>query len=270
MILFQSALNTFTNIQKQSYEEYIKLCYHSSTKIGYTEKHHIIPRSMGGSDEPSNLTVLTGREHFLAHMLLCEMFPQNRKLALALSFFKGHVSPEEYEAAKIINANAKKLLNAEQEQMLIQLRTANKSFKEIQNHFQIAFGITLKKSSLSGILRKLGLTENAEQRALRYQQVAETQQTQNKFNTPSREQGAAKLRGRTKQSCVGVAKVAESKIKLPSTIRRECVERKDNGQTYMQIFCWLKSLGHDFSLGGMSGMIHRARQDFNLSLKAAT
>lgn len=35
-----------------------------------TEKHHIIPRCMGGGDEESNLVLLTGREHYIAHLLL--------------------------------------------------------------------------------------------------------------------------------------------------------------------------------------------------------
>ena len=34
------------------------------------EVHHIIPRSLGGTDELSNLTKLTPREHYLAHYLL--------------------------------------------------------------------------------------------------------------------------------------------------------------------------------------------------------
>lgn len=37
---------------------------------GYCERHHILPRSMGGSNAPDNIAVLTGREHFLAHWLL--------------------------------------------------------------------------------------------------------------------------------------------------------------------------------------------------------
>jgi len=37
---------------------------------GYTERHHILPRALGGSDDPSNLVVLTGREHWVAHLLL--------------------------------------------------------------------------------------------------------------------------------------------------------------------------------------------------------
>lgn len=37
---------------------------------GYIEKHHIIPRSLGGTDEESNLVKLTAREHFVCHLLL--------------------------------------------------------------------------------------------------------------------------------------------------------------------------------------------------------
>jgi hypothetical protein len=37
---------------------------------GYVEIHHIIPRSLGGSDDITNLVKLTAREHFLCHILL--------------------------------------------------------------------------------------------------------------------------------------------------------------------------------------------------------
>ena len=37
---------------------------------GYTEKHHIIPKSLGGSDSNSNIVKLTAREHFICHWLL--------------------------------------------------------------------------------------------------------------------------------------------------------------------------------------------------------
>ena len=39
----------------------------------YTETHHIVPRSLGGSDDPSNLVKLTAREHFICHLLLPKM-----------------------------------------------------------------------------------------------------------------------------------------------------------------------------------------------------
>jgi ribosomal protein L37AE/L43A len=49
------------------------------TLDGYTETHHIIPRSLGGSDDPNNLVVLTAREHFLCHWLLTKMVKGKRK-----------------------------------------------------------------------------------------------------------------------------------------------------------------------------------------------
>lgn len=40
---------------------------------GYVEKHHIIPRTLGGDDSADNLVVLSAREHFVAHLLLTKM-----------------------------------------------------------------------------------------------------------------------------------------------------------------------------------------------------
>jgi hypothetical protein len=40
---------------------------------GYTELHHIIPQSMGGSNDKENLVELTAREHFICHWLLIRM-----------------------------------------------------------------------------------------------------------------------------------------------------------------------------------------------------
>jgi hypothetical protein len=45
----------------------------SRTTEGYTEKHHIIPKCLGGDNSPSNLVKLTAREHFLCHWLLTKM-----------------------------------------------------------------------------------------------------------------------------------------------------------------------------------------------------
>ena len=39
----------------------------------YTEKHHIIPRSIGGNNSKENIVTLTAREHFICHWLLPKM-----------------------------------------------------------------------------------------------------------------------------------------------------------------------------------------------------
>jgi len=51
--------------------------------VGYFEKHHIIPKCMGGSDSPDNIVALTAREHFVAHQLLVKINPQISDLVFA-------------------------------------------------------------------------------------------------------------------------------------------------------------------------------------------
>jgi hypothetical protein len=46
----------------------------------YVERHHIVPRCMGGSDSADNLVSLTPEEHFVAHLLLAKIFAGNVKV----------------------------------------------------------------------------------------------------------------------------------------------------------------------------------------------
>ena len=50
---------------------------------GYIEKHHITPRCLGGNDSKNNLVGLTAREHFISHLLLVKIYPDNHKLVYA-------------------------------------------------------------------------------------------------------------------------------------------------------------------------------------------
>lgn len=46
---------------------------------GYYETHHIVPKSLGGSNLQENLVNLTAREHFVCHLLLTKMYEGNDK-----------------------------------------------------------------------------------------------------------------------------------------------------------------------------------------------
>lgn len=48
----------------------------------YCELHHIVPKSLGGSDDSENLVYLTAREHFIAHWLLKKIH-QNQQMVYA-------------------------------------------------------------------------------------------------------------------------------------------------------------------------------------------
>jgi hypothetical protein len=52
----------------------------------YTEKHHILPRCMGGKDEGSNYVLLTAKEHIIAHILLALSYPDSVELSRAAMF----------------------------------------------------------------------------------------------------------------------------------------------------------------------------------------
>ncbi|ACO94319.1 putative homing endonuclease [Shigella phage Ag3] len=57
---------------------------------GYSELHHVVPKCMGGSDNPDNLVRLTPEEHYVAHLLLVKMHPDNRKLIFAANMMGGY------------------------------------------------------------------------------------------------------------------------------------------------------------------------------------
>lgn len=76
----------------------------------YWEGHHIIPKCLGGSgharQQHSNIIRLTAAEHFTAHKLLAELFPDNSKLTYAfwamctISKAATNVTAEDYQIAR--------------------------------------------------------------------------------------------------------------------------------------------------------------------------
>lgn len=55
----------------------------------YFESHHIIPKSFGGTNQKTNLVLLTPREHFLCHLLLPKMLHDPIKIGkMVYAFFR--------------------------------------------------------------------------------------------------------------------------------------------------------------------------------------
>lgn len=52
--------------------------------FGYLEKHHIIPKCIGGGDDIDNIVALTPEEHFLCHILLIKIYPEVNDLVFAI------------------------------------------------------------------------------------------------------------------------------------------------------------------------------------------
>lgn len=55
----------------------------------YYENHHILPKSLGGTDDKDNLALLTAREHYIVHKLLCK-FCKSPKMIYAFWCFQSY------------------------------------------------------------------------------------------------------------------------------------------------------------------------------------
>ena len=67
---------------------YYKLIQKSrkTEKTGYTEKHHVIPKSLGGDSSEDNVVNLPARAHFIAHKLLVKMTQGLDKVKMSYAY----------------------------------------------------------------------------------------------------------------------------------------------------------------------------------------
>ena len=89
---------------------------------GYVEKHHILPRALGGSNDSSNIVVLTSREHFVAHALLAKIY--GGSMWQALLIMKGK---NRYTNSRLFEI-ARSKAPAEREKAIAQKRMVDPSF----------------------------------------------------------------------------------------------------------------------------------------------
>lgn len=81
--------------------------------INYWEKHHIIPKCLGGSNAVENLVLLTAREHYIAHQLLMKAYPENRNLSLSFECMlwgqdKRRITAKQFEKLKEFRSKNRK------------------------------------------------------------------------------------------------------------------------------------------------------------------
>ena len=98
---------------KKHYDLLIEKANKRTNLEGYIEKHHIVPKCMGGTNTSENLVKLTAREHYVSHVLLHKTYPKNNKLAYAiLCMFFGKrkkyllLSSRDYEKARVLYSKA--------------------------------------------------------------------------------------------------------------------------------------------------------------------
>jgi hypothetical protein len=86
----------------QRYQRFIDALKGQSVD-GYAEVHHIVPRSLGGSDDAGNLIRLTARQHYVAHWMLARAIggSASRSFFMMSNFGKyGRVNSATYEIGR--------------------------------------------------------------------------------------------------------------------------------------------------------------------------
>lgn len=93
-------------------------------KYGYVELHHILPKSfeIGGNKDKENIVFLTGREHFIVHLLATKMFESKFRNKMIFAFRmllsknvhqKRYFNSRFYSAAKVDRKRYIRLYNKE-------------------------------------------------------------------------------------------------------------------------------------------------------------
>lgn len=84
-------INKITQLNRIKYKR-------NSENFIYYEKHHIIPKSIGGTNDKSNLIFLTAREHYICHMLLTKMTENNNRRKMCYAFWGLNNQINEHQA----------------------------------------------------------------------------------------------------------------------------------------------------------------------------
>ena len=111
----------------------------------YYESHHIMPKSLGGDNDKSNLVLLTAREHFVAHRLLTKIYPNSWKMKFALFM----MAQEDTKAAKGLSVNSNTY-----ERLRADVVAARKEFAFIPDSIEFDNNIKLSRRVTSKLRSK--------------------------------------------------------------------------------------------------------------------
>lgn len=79
------------------------------------EYHHIIPKSLGGTDEENNIVILTFREHYICHALLIRMTRGKDKMKMCFAlhaFFHMNQRNRAFKSSHLYNSHSKIIAQA--------------------------------------------------------------------------------------------------------------------------------------------------------------
>lgn len=134
--------------------EYIKITSRvlqdRTTFEGYTELHHVLPKSLGGSNEMDNLIEIPASLHLRLHKLLYLHFGKNSKMGVAYSrmAFSGkyELTPEEFQLAReaaALRGGRNPKYNHERRKVLVGNKILKLTRKELQDRGYSQSGVSM-------------------------------------------------------------------------------------------------------------------------------
>ena len=182
------------------------------SKSEYKERHHIIPRSMGGDNSPENLVNLTAREHFICHWLLTKMVQGDAKKSMLYALFAmgtGHQKQHRYSTK--ITSRLYSNLRQIRSNLVREQQTGHIVSQETRNKI---------RDSQKGILRKPHSEETkAKMREAKKYRKPDSQETRLK-KSQSRKGKPSPLLGRT------LSEEVKNKLRKPKPPRSEEHKKK--------------------------------------------
>ena len=64
---------------------------------GYVERHHIVPKSEGGTDNDDNIVALTAREHYICHLLLAKIYDDFKMYSAIIYMQTGGIKNRQFK-----------------------------------------------------------------------------------------------------------------------------------------------------------------------------
>lgn len=188
--------------------------------VGYTETHHIIPKSLGGSNKRSNLVKLTAREHFICHWLLTKMVNDIKPKyqmwnAFSCMLYRENSNQERHKISSKVFENIKKEGSKIKSSKFL---GANNPMFGVRGNLHPSYGKTWteehrKNSSMS----HLGQTRSLESRQ------KQSEKTKGRKQTP--EHIAKRSRSGEQNSMYGKKQKSESIAKMLATRERKRLEK---------------------------------------------
>lgn len=95
--------------------------------LEYKEKHHIVPKSLGGTDDITNIVNLTAREHLICHILLTKMVTGNAYYKMVNALWAMSKLKNRYHQRSNISSRVYEKLKKEHSSVLSEMYKGDKN-----------------------------------------------------------------------------------------------------------------------------------------------